>query len=364
MKLGNRADLIHKLSVVFLISKSEIGGAQRWVKQQIDHLSSLNRSVKIYLFTDSPGWLTENTQAECIFIDTLSQPSIRATFFVIRCLEKVSPNLVVCNSSYAGCYGRIGSSFLGIPAIFVTHGWGAVYNSTPFSAFLFRQIERSLSLITAVILCVSEHDKKVAIEMGIKPCKLKVVRNYALATQDSHFTGRFSLNHDVVHFLSVGRLKKPKQFKLLVNSFPSSEHIHLHIVGDGPDKEELKAALKKRRVKNITLHGEILDFHDFQLFDCFILVSESEGLPMSALEAKSNGVPLLLSNVGGCPELIDNDTNGYTFTNHSQEIEIAINKFIINAKRLKSNAKAFDSIQESSLLQKQLLAIYIQNAKL
>ncbi|HFP0602102.1 TPA: glycosyltransferase, partial [Escherichia coli] len=75
--------------------------------------------------------------------------------------------------------------------------------------------------------------------------------------------------------------------------------------------------------------GEIKDFNNYDDYDAFILVSESEGLPMSAIEAGVTGLPLLLSDVGGCHELIgeyEGKYNGVLFNNNINDISRAIDE--------------------------------------
>jgi len=56
--------------------------------------------------------------------------------------------------------------------------------------------------------------------------------------------------------------------------------------------------------------------------DLFILTSESEGVPVSIMEALSFGIPAMATAVGGVPELISNHT-GYLLTPNPTSEEIA-----------------------------------------
>jgi glycosyltransferase involved in cell wall biosynthesis len=70
-----------------------------------------------------------------------------------------------------------------------------------------------------------------------------------------------------------------------------------------------------------------------------MLISNSEGLPMSAIEAMSAGLPLILSNVGGCPELIKD--NGILVENNVESITNAIIKLKENYIQYQADSIAF-----------------------
>jgi glycosyltransferase involved in cell wall biosynthesis len=55
---------------------------------------------------------------------------------------------------------------------------------------------------------------------------------------------------------------------------------------------------------------EILRFYENNHVDLFISLSESEGLPVSMMEAQSYGIPILASNVGGISEIVQNEKTG------------------------------------------------------
>ena len=58
-------------------------------------------------------------------------------------------------------------------------------------------------------------------------------------------------------------------------------------------------------------HAQVLRFYREHPVDLFVLLSTREGLPVSVMEAQSFGVPAIVTDVGGCTELIRDGENGY-----------------------------------------------------
>lgn len=54
-------------------------------------------------------------------------------------------------------------------------------------------------------------------------------------------------------------------------------------------------------------NNQIIDFYKQNNIDCFITTSESEGLPVSIMEAESSGIPIIATDVGGISEMIANN---------------------------------------------------------
>ncbi len=87
-----------------------------------------------------------------------------------------------------------------------------------------------------------------------------------------------------------------------------------HHFGSGPLTGSVQQVLQAHAPSNLTwrLHGQVS--HDELLgrleqgpWDVFLNVSESEGVPVSLMEAKSAGIPLVATRVGGTDELVDDD---------------------------------------------------------
>lgn len=70
--------------------------------------------------------------------------------------------------------------------------------------------------------------------------------------------------------------------------------------------------------------------------DVFILPSYNEGLPISILEAMSYNLPIVSTNVGGIPEILKNEYNGYLINPGDLEaLENAISILINNSSQRK-----------------------------
>ena len=100
-----------------------------------------------------------------------------------------------------------------------------------------------------------------------------------------------------------------KTFHYIARHHPSK----LLMIGDGPDRETAERLADelglKRRVQFLGSDQDIEEL--LPLLDLFLLPSEQESFGLAALEAMACGVPVIASNVGGLPELIQHEQSGF-----------------------------------------------------
>jgi glycosyltransferase involved in cell wall biosynthesis len=117
--------------------------------------------------------------------------------------------------------------------------------------------------------------------------------------------------------ISISRLVPKNGLKYLIRAMSivskNMPNAHLLIIGDGEQRNDLKALIKKLKLNNVELLGPIP--HDdvpkyLNLADVFVRPSISEGLGVSFIEAMACGVPVLGTNVGGIPDIIEDKKNG------------------------------------------------------
>lgn len=303
--------------ILFIVTKSQNGGAQKWTKEQIEIGSN---DFNSYLATDEDGWLSKNVNVVGKYLNKLiyKRFSIEYLINLNKFVKNNNIDLIVASSANAGIYARLIKLFnKNIKVIYVSHGWSSIYNGGRL-AFLYTFIEKQLSKLSDSILCISKKDYDNARDIiKINEDKLKIITNKIYPIENLKEKSK----NTKIKLLTVARLTPPKRIDLLIKATENID-IELHIIGDG----EQKKFLEDIKHKNVFFHGEINAFKDFSSYDIFALISDSEGLPLSALEAMSSGMPLILSDVGGCSELISQ--NGILVNNNIDEISNAINSCI------------------------------------
>lgn len=97
---------------------------------------------------------------------------------------------------------------------------------------------------------------------------------------------------------NIGRMIKVKNQKFLVDIVENIKNAVVLIVGDGALKDEIQCYAEKKGVADkVIFAGVRSDVHKFySAFDCFVMPSLYEGLPVTLIEAQSSGVPIVLSD--------------------------------------------------------------------
>jgi glycosyltransferase involved in cell wall biosynthesis len=155
---------------------------------------------------------------------------------------------------------------------------------------------------------------------------------------------RNPFNHTVILGM-VGKHMNIKNYELVVDValryIKKSPDIQFVLIGDG---EEADAILreKTRHLFNFKMHGYIINIEEhIEYFDAFILPSKNEALGATIVDMMELGKPIIASNVGGIPELIEHGVNGYLFDPDSaDDLEKKIDNLIgdpILAERLKQS---------------------------
>ncbi|MCR9388726.1 glycosyltransferase, partial [Vibrio metoecus] len=160
-------------------------------------------------------------------------------------------------------------------------------------------------------------------KMHINSEKVNLIYNgVAEYSLDVELKGKRINSSDVFKIICVTRFQEPKDnlsiihaIKVLLTKSPFVK-INVDFFGDGEELCSLKEVVRKLELDEyVHFNGFSNDLIScYRQYDCFLLSSFSEGLPMSIIEAMSNKLPIIASDVGGISELVFDKYNGMKFT--------------------------------------------------
>lgn len=295
---------------------------------------------------------------------------IFAFFEILSLLYKIKPDIIHVSSAKAGGISGIAvfiykllSTRYSLLSIFTVHGWTFNENRPNWQIFLIKNFSRLTCLFYDKIICVSEYDKQTAIKNKIcNPKKIIVIHN-GIKLEDYNFfsredarnllrsrTPKSDLGVRLLTVGSIGEFTKNKGQSFLVKAIKSVSSSQYPVVSiligfDGGDISNLKSQISKLKLENkIFLVQNLPDAAQYlKAFDIFVLPSIKEGLPYVLLEASLAGLPIITTNTGGIPEIIQNEENGILIeSKNPEQIANALKKLFENPElknKLGENAR-------------------------
>lgn len=172
-------------------------------------------------------------------------------------------------------------------------------------------ISRKLGVVEKFdhFISVSHFHRRKMIQYGIPEDKITAVHNF---TDVSKFTPNYDIGDYVLYF---GRVHQSKGIMTLIDASIPVKHLPLYIVGDGEAMSEIQKLIEENECEHIHLLGfkqgdELKELIQNSL--CTVLPSEwYENCPMSILESYAYGKPVIGADIGGIPELIDHEKDGF-----------------------------------------------------
>lgn len=149
-------------------------------------------------------------------------------------------------------------------------------------------------------------------------------------------------------FSSMGRLHSRKNYHTLMNIhkrlLDEGFRHSIAVIGGGGELENLKTQAKVLNVEEtfILLNSQINPYPYIKNSDYFVLASESESYPLTIGEVMGLEIPILSTNVGGIPEMIEHNYDGYLTEPTEQSIYEGMKLFLTNStlvEKLKENSK-------------------------
>jgi glycosyltransferase involved in cell wall biosynthesis len=303
--------------VLLLITLAETGGAQAYVASLLPALAD---EFDVAVAAHGDGLVREAALTAGVryfalrYVRRPPHPVHDALGLLelVRLFRRERPVLVHANSSKAGFLGRSAAVLARVPVrIFTVHGW-AFSARRGLAAAACLWADRLMSPLTTTTICVAHSVRAAGIRARTCRADRAVVIHNGVDLDRPR--RRDGARARPVALLSVGRLRPPKDFLTLVRAVAALEpgSVRLRIAGDGPDRAALSAEVARLGLDGVVeLLGERHDVDELlAAADLLVLSSDSEGLPLSVLEAMAAGLPVVASAVGGVPELVRDGETG------------------------------------------------------
>lgn len=182
-------------------------------------------------------------------------------------------------------------------------------------------------------IAVSNFVRSKMIDQGIQASKISTVYNFVPDDM-------FCKNHNRIgsYFLYYGRIEHIKGIKTLIKAMKSIKGINLYIAGHGEAEDDLKRYAAELGIRNVKFIGFKIGEELKQLIDgsiCTIVPSEwNETFGLTVVESFARGKPVIVSNMGGLPEIVIDGIDGFIFqAGNVEELSEKLNWFAMNLKK-------------------------------
>jgi len=313
--------------VLRLLATNFFGGPE---KQIIEHLKRLNPKLFQGVLASFREWGEANELLEMAAAQGLTHYSIpmhgpfdfRAQFHLNRIIRSEGIDILVVHHYKACVMGWWAGRKFRIPVLAYSRGYTAENRKMAFYYCLERKVLKHVSGVVAV----SAGQGKRLRDYGIRPANFWVVHNAisvncspnedSSAQRAKVLAGlHIPLNTKII--VTAGRLSPEKGHRYLVEAIPKvySEKNDTFFVfcGDGPMAEKIRQQAKDlgvlHRCRFVGFRRDLAEI--FSVMDLMVLPSLSEGLPNVVLEAFAASKPVVASDIGGVPEVVEEGISGY-----------------------------------------------------
>lgn len=322
-----------KIKVLFVITKSNFGGAQKYVYDIATGLSP--ERFDVVVASGGAGLLFDKLKTHNI--RTITIPSLLRDISVTkdfssfrelyRLFQSECPDVIHLNSSKVGGIGALAGRSAGVPRIiFTAHGWAwHEEHRSALQKIMIKCVSWATMMLSHTTIAVSKAVYDDTRHFPFVAKKIALIKNGigAISFTEKHaarahlFAQTGATIDDSIFLIgTIAELHKNKgliyaidAMKTLVAKYP---HVRYVVMGDGEDRELLEARIKQQELQK---HVFLLGFVDhasqnLSALDCFLLPSLKEGLPYVLLEAGQAKLPVIATEIGGIPDCIINNETG------------------------------------------------------
>lgn len=347
------------MKIVHVVSSLQVGGMEQFVVRIAGAQRQAGHQASVLALQSGP--LMETACQQGIPVSTLQglpkplRVAAAAKLFLMQ-----RPDIIHGHNQTSLHYSVLGKRFCGAPVVMTNHGQGQGSARTP-SADEWAQTDSIVTVSDAVA------DRMDRAQLGSKICTIYNGVQFAKPQRTrGQVRQELGIPEDRVVGVMVARVDHLKGHENLVNALGSLRHkdllLTVLIVGDGARRSE-----REQQATSLGLGPEQIRFLGFRsdipdllgASDFFLLPSLTEGLPLSVLEAMSQGRPVIATRVGGIPELVTHDQHGLLIESQDEPaLAAAIESLVAQPEKRVALGTAGRQRTEASFTFEKMLAEY------
>jgi glycosyltransferase involved in cell wall biosynthesis len=301
------------MKIAHVVDSMDVGGTETLVTQTCRQQRQLGLNPCVHLVTRL-GALGEQLQKEGFAVQAdVGQHLADATWNFYKLFKASRPDVVHLHNPTPTIYAAIAARIAGVPSIVSTRHSLVAPPHQAVAELKYRVAAHFCDWVVGI--CDATVSNLKAIRSA--PAR-KIVRVYngtspltRAAKEDWPQKRGFTLVY-------VGRIEPVKNHALLLQAFHAAltqmPELRLWMVGDGSERVAMERLASELEIsEQVTFWGQHLDVAPFfSAADAFIMSSQSEGLPISLLQAFSLGLPAIVTDVGGMAEVVKLSQAGFT----------------------------------------------------
>lgn len=316
-----------KMKALHLISGGDAGGAKTHIYALMKGFEDLLEARTICFIKDK---FYEDAKSLGIDIDVLEQKS-RFDMSVMKDVAEIVNNgnydIIHCHGARANFNTMFLKKHVNVPIVTTIHSdYKLDFKDSFVKNMVFTPLNTYALKRFNNFIAITENFKEMLIDRGFKEEEIYVVYNGIDIEKEEKYVSKeeFLKRYNIpdtgnLFFGIAARLDLVKDHKTLLNALglikDKLKDTQFLIAGSGNSMEELKNLSNKLGLsKNVHFLGQVSDpFSLFNALDVNILTSTSESFPYAILEGAKMKCPIISTEVGGIPELVEDGINGYLF---------------------------------------------------
>jgi glycosyltransferase EpsD len=270
-------------------------------------------------------------------------------FFQIRKLvKKNKSSIFYLHTPLASHIFRFFTLFYDLKIIYFVHGFRFTSKSNFISAFLYKVIEKFLSLKTKIFITINNEDFVYAKNNLINKVPIYKIKGVGLDLKKNKQKTKIKNKDRIAKILVIAVYKKSKGYieLLKIAELLKKKNIKIDCYGYG-DHTKFESIKIKKKLHNISFKKFDINLKNkIKNYDILLHLSKREGLPVSVMECLIEGVPVICTKIRGNVDLIKNGFNGFLVNSYK---DVPHKIFYLNSKKIlfnKMRYNAYNSITD------------------